>query len=95
VVIRDKAGNAVRTLQLGEITAGSHNVTWDGKNDAANRVEAGEYTIGITAKDASGKAVTCLQQVSGIVNKVAYENGSAELIINNTRIKLRDVLSIS
>jgi flagellar basal-body rod modification protein FlgD len=93
--ITDSEGQVVRTVTLGNTSAGPHQIQWDGVTKAGNRADRGRYSVGIVAKDASGKLVSCSQQLSGLVSKIIYENGSAKLIVNNSRVDLRDVLSIS
>jgi flagellar basal-body rod modification protein FlgD len=94
-IIRDSKGNAIRTFNLGAITAGTHSFTWDGKEDSGIRAPAGTYLLGVSAKDSSENPITTSLQISGQVARIVYENGSAELDVNGARINLGDVLSIS
>jgi hypothetical protein len=43
LVIHDVAGTRVRTLVSGFVTAGYHDVTWDGRDDRGARVASGVY----------------------------------------------------
>jgi len=45
------AGQRVRTLVDGDRSAGYHAVSWQGTNDAGNRVASGVYLYRITAGD--------------------------------------------
>lgn len=49
VLIKDSTGKTLRTLQIGAVDAGSHDFSWDGKNDAGEAVPAGPVTIEATA----------------------------------------------
>jgi flagellar hook assembly protein FlgD len=42
--IYNVAGDLVRTLTDGEMTAGSHEVRWDGRDDLGNQASPGTYT---------------------------------------------------
>ena len=45
IAVMDVAGRSVRSLFAGERPAGSHVVTWDGRNDGGVRVGAGVYLV--------------------------------------------------
>lgn len=49
VVIRDGAGNAVRTMDLGPYKTGIHPLTWDGKSDSGAAAPDGKYRFEVTA----------------------------------------------
>ena len=44
-------------MELGEKKVGVYTLDWDGKNDAGVAMEAGAYTVSVTASDAEGKKV--------------------------------------
>jgi flagellar basal-body rod modification protein FlgD len=95
IAIRDTSGNLIRTLKLGDTTAGSHSVEWDGLDTSGARVPTGSYQATVSAKNASGKSIGCSQEISGLVNQIVYDNGTAQLMVNDSRVSLSDVLSIS
>lgn len=95
IEIRNSAGDVVRTLHLGDVFPGAHNFTWDGNDEVGARVEAGRYSVGVVAKDASGNAITAGTTVSGMVTGVNYDNGLPELQLGSTRVLLGDVKSIA
>ncbi|MBK7366331.1 MAG: hypothetical protein IPJ04_00095 [Candidatus Eisenbacteria bacterium] len=47
--VYDVAGRLVRTLQRGTLTAGAHELEWDGNTDAGRAAEAGLYFVRMTA----------------------------------------------
>lgn len=49
IVIYDALGSKIRTLVNASKAAGSYNVTWDGLNDAGNKVASGVYIYTINA----------------------------------------------
>jgi len=50
--------------------AGTQNFTWDGKDNNGVQWPDGNYTISVTAKDASGQAVAIPTEVQGLVDSV-------------------------
>lgn len=79
VEITDASGQVVRHMDLGTKPVGDASFTWDGLDDAGNRVEQGSY--GVTAKvmnESGTKAVTT--QLMGMVSSVSL--GSAGLSLN-------------
>ena len=56
VTIKDAAGVAVRTIDLGAQQAGIHTFDWDGMDSAGKPMPAGTYTMSVTAT-AKGEAV--------------------------------------
>ena len=79
----DANGTVVDTIELHDRPAGALNFTWDGKNAQGNTLPAGQYTTKISATDADGKAVEVASEVSGIVVKVNYDKGYAEVVLDN------------
>lgn len=57
IEIRDAAGNAVHSVDLGAQKAGVHNFQWDGMSDAGAAMAAGSYTFAVTAMR-GGQAVS-------------------------------------
>jgi flagellar basal-body rod modification protein FlgD len=93
--VDDANGNQVRSQQFGALAAGSNNLTWDGYNDAGVAQAPGNYTLTVSATDISGNPVSVTQQASGLVTGVTFQNGAAQLMINNnTPVSLSDLISI-
>jgi len=46
-------GQLVRTLVIGVQSAGSHNVTWDGRNSTGQQVASGEYLYRLSTEEFS------------------------------------------
>ncbi len=52
--IFNSAGQLVRTLASGEFVAGSHEMTWNGRDDAGRKVASGVYVYRLRSGDFSG-----------------------------------------
>jgi flagellar basal-body rod modification protein FlgD len=95
VSIKDANGDVVRTMDLKNKSAGAVPVVWDGKGDGGNTEPAGQYSMDITATDASGAAVTTTQQVSGTVVQVDYDKGYPEVVLDNgVKAPLNELVSV-
>jgi flagellar basal-body rod modification protein FlgD len=92
--VLDSSGTHVATLRAEDVTAGSHSITWDGKDDRGNRVDAGYYSVKATATNPSGSTFTPEMSVSGLVTNVVYNDGSAYVVIDGLQIALGDIKSI-
>ncbi len=49
VTIKNSSGTTVRTVDLGQVSAGTSNYTWNGKDDKGNTLSDGTYTISVAA----------------------------------------------
>lgn len=79
VEITDASGQVIRHMELGSKPAGDASFTWDGLDDAGNRVAEGAYGVSAELMNADGtKAVTT--QVMGMVSSVSL--GSAGVSLN-------------
>ena len=93
VMVRDAAGNVVRTIALGAQRAGQHTFLWDGKSDDGMRVPSADYTFDVAAKS-GGIPVPATTAITGVVNEVTYENGVPQVVVAGAHIPVGDVTSI-
>ncbi len=94
VTITDSSGKTVKTMNLKDVNAGALKVPWDGKSDTGLQLPAGQYTVAFDAKDSSGNSVTVTAQGEARVTGVTFAAGYPQLIVNNTPIKMSDVISV-
>lgn len=94
VTITNAAGVAVRTVDLGQMAAGSGNYTWNGKDDKGNQLADGSYTIKVSAT-LGGKTTTANALGTDKVAGVTINNGTMQLVLaSGGTAKLSDVASI-
>ncbi|CAJ0699674.1 flagellar hook assembly protein FlgD [Ralstonia holmesii] len=94
VTITNAAGVAVRTVDLGQMAAGSGNYTWNGKDDKGNQLADGAYSIKVSATQ-GGKVVTGNALGIDKVAGVTINNGTMQLVLaSGGTAKLSDVASI-
>jgi flagellar basal-body rod modification protein FlgD len=96
VSIKDSSGNTVRTMQVGAHAAGLVNVAGDGRDDNGLNQPAGNYTVQVDARNASGAPVDASMQTTGILTSVNYGNGYAQLVLDNgVSAPASDLLSVN
>jgi flagellar basal-body rod modification protein FlgD len=78
VAIQDASGRTVRSLSFGALPQGTSTFEWDGRNDAGERVAAGDYSLRLNATKAS-RAVVASGLVAGYVDSVTMQGGSSLL----------------
>jgi flagellar basal-body rod modification protein FlgD len=69
VTIANSTGQTVYTGSY-TMNPGQQNFQWDGRDNAGVQWPAGNYTMTITAKDASGQAVSVPTEIQGLVDSV-------------------------
>ena len=69
VTITSSTGQNVYTGSYA-MGAGTQNFTWDGKDNSGVQWPDGNYTISVTAKDATGQSVAIPTEVQGVVDSV-------------------------
>lgn len=97
VTIKDASGTAVRTVQLGDESAGVHSFTWDGKDDAGTAVPAGTYSFSVASTDSGGASVVATPlQYAAVYGVNTNADGTSELNLglagNITLDKVRQIL---
>ncbi|HGM5580877.1 TPA: flagellar hook assembly protein FlgD [Pseudomonas putida] len=81
VTIKDKDGNVVKTIQLGEQKKGTADFIWDGTNDKGEKVAAGNYTFTATTT-VDGKAQEMYTLLPATVTSVTVGGTGGEMMLN-------------
>ncbi|MHA6847909.1 flagellar hook assembly protein FlgD [Ralstonia syzygii] len=94
VTIKNSAGTTVRTVDLGQVSAGTTNYTWNGKDDKGNTLSDGTYTISVAAT-LSGSTTSATALGSNKVTGVTISSGTTLLqLATGGTAKLSDVTTI-
>ena len=91
--ISDSTGNVVFTHDTTR-EAGTNGFTWDGKMSNGQTAPEGQYTIKISAKDASGQGVNISTQFSGVVDAVDLSGSQPLLMVGTALISLDKVKAV-
>lgn len=95
VTIRNQAGQAIRTFDIGAKAAGIANLRWDGKNDAGVIQPAGSYVVSVAAKDSGGSPVSVNQESTSVVDAVSFDKGYPVLHLQNgVSVPVSDLLRV-
>lgn len=95
VEIFNPAGQLVRTVSLSQLESGEHTINWDGKDADGEDLASGNFTFNVKATDASGNDVGTRTFISGVVERVTYNQNGIFLWIGNTSVNMGDVRSVS
>jgi flagellar basal-body rod modification protein FlgD len=79
--ISDSSGTVIQTLNLGAHAAGAMSIPWDGLTSSGGVAPVGNYSVNVTATDASGQSVNVSQDVAGVVQSVSFSQGYPELTL--------------
>jgi flagellar basal-body rod modification protein FlgD len=95
LTIVNAAGQVVHAEAPSDLSAGDHTLTWDGKDLNGTKLPDGSYKLQITAKDASGGALTTTTYVQGVVSGVEQTNGTTMMTVNGTPVPWNQVVSVA
>jgi len=96
VTIYNDAGEKVRTIDLGQLAAGEHDVVWDGRNNSGGTVDDGTYTFQVGASSAAGENVDTITYQQGPVTGVSFDQyGVPTLKVNGLSVSIPNVVEIA
>ena len=95
LTIKDSAGSAVRTVELGAQAAGKGVYAWDGKDGQGNQLSAGAYSFSVSGTDAIGTTQTATTYTTGKADGVTFSEGDAYVSIGSVLIPFSDVMRVS
>ncbi len=93
VTIRNSANIIVRTEDI-TLKPGDQAYEWDGRDANGVAQPAGEYKIGIEAKDSSGSIVQVGTMVKGTVTGIDLSGGDPILLVGSRRLLINEISSI-
>jgi flagellar basal-body rod modification protein FlgD len=93
MTIKDSTGAVVST-QKKALTIGQQSFTWDGRTSTGAVAPDGDYSITVTARDASGQDMAIGTQLTGTVDGVDLSGKVPTLLVGSSRIPLTSVTSV-
>jgi flagellar basal-body rod modification protein FlgD len=94
LTITDSSGETVWT-GTGDTAAGSHALEWDGTDSDGDTVDAGTYTLTVTALDSSGNKIDVTTSIKGTVTAVDSTDGTTSLELGGTSVSLSDITRLA
>ncbi|WP_339528575.1 flagellar hook assembly protein FlgD [Pseudomonas mucidolens] len=82
VKVTDKDGNLVKTIELDAQGAGKSDFIWDGKNEAGETVDSGNYTFAASTKNDAGDTVALRTSLPATVTSVTLSQTGGEMLLN-------------
>ena len=84
VTVSDSSGNVVQTLNLGSMSAGFQDFSWDGSTSSGSTAPAGNYQFSVTATGSAGASVTASPyNLQPVIGAVPQSNGATQLMLGN------------
>jgi len=93
LVIKDANGETVRIIPV-DTTTGSHELTWDGKDQNGNQLDDGVYDISVEAVDSTGAQLAVTTGMRGKVDAVQRIDGEFHLSVGDLDVPLSKVSSV-
>jgi flagellar basal-body rod modification protein FlgD len=94
VTISNASGQSVFTGSYAAAAGSNQPFTWDGKGTGGTQWPPGKYTLGATAKDASGATVGVTTQVQGAVSSVDLTSTPPLLTIGGEKYTVAQIKGI-
>ena len=97
VNVEDASGSVIRSISLGDLSAGNQRFSWDGLNSQGERAKAGEYTLKATGL-VNGQGEELMTASYAHVESVSLGGGQTGVSLNLQGlggIKLSDAIEIA
>ncbi|MGI9510002.1 MAG: flagellar hook assembly protein FlgD [Geminicoccaceae bacterium] len=91
--ITDEFGRVV-ALKSGELAAGRHSLTWDGRGDDGVQHTDGSFKIEVLAQSAANTPVSASTTVSGVVDGVEMNGAQTMLSVDGVLMSLERILAV-
>ncbi len=94
ITIHDENGKPITTIKLGALSAGKHDVTWNGTSSDGTRMPEGTYTYEIKGQGKDGTEVAGVPFTRGVVSGIVYEGGQVFAKVGSSNIPLSRITEI-
>jgi flagellar basal-body rod modification protein FlgD len=93
--ITDASGRQVYGADLGPTAAGTHVFTWNGQTTTGVQMPAGDYTVSVTAKAASGGAISTSVASIGTVAAVGVQNNTPSFTVGDMTVPMSELVTVN
>lgn len=91
IQIINDSGDVVRQMPKEARGQGHHNILWDGLDNEGDQLSDGIYSVNVVARTDEGARVDTSLSKSGQVQDIRFENGGAQIKVNNEWIPTGDI----
>jgi flagellar basal-body rod modification protein FlgD len=91
----DSTGKVVHAEAPSDLSAGDHNLTWNGKDLNGAKLADGTYSLRVTATGASGAALDTVTYVQGLVTAVEQSSGNTLITVGGSQVPWTSVVTIT
>ncbi|MBU2550737.1 MAG: flagellar hook assembly protein FlgD [Proteobacteria bacterium] len=96
ISVYDETGTRIRTIDLGPMEAGQHEVEWDAKNYTGQTASDGDYSFAVTATGADDQSLSVSTWIQGVVTSLSFDStGYPILKVNGLNIDPANVFEIT
>jgi flagellar basal-body rod modification protein FlgD len=92
--VQDKSGKSVAVLKPEDKSAGTHFVTWDGKDQNGSQVSPGDYTLSILALDTAKEGIKGQPLFKGRITGVDLEPSGSVLVTTSGSFGIKNLVSV-
>jgi len=93
--IYDNSNNLVKTIENGPLNSGKNQLSWDGRDNAGNKVSDGNYNFEVFAYDRYDIPVDTVSYTESVISGVTYIDGETVLNSGNINIPLTLVFKVT
>lgn len=93
--VQDSNGNIVWTGSAPSLGSGANTFTWNGQTTSGQTLSSGNYTLGVTAQNAGGQAITPTVDIQGTVTGVQTSNGVTQVDIGGVPVNFSTITSVT
>jgi len=94
VQVTNSSGQVVRTINVGALSQGNNNLSWDGKTDSGATAPDGSYTFSVAASSAGKKIATTSLEFGSVSSVSATSSGVKLNLANLGQVNMSDVIQI-
>jgi flagellar basal-body rod modification protein FlgD len=94
LTVYDSSNKAIKNVNLGKQSAGTHNYLWNGKTNESISAGKGEYSYKISAKDVNGNNISTDEMVSGLIDGISFEGNETFLNISGSSFPLSSLVKV-
>lgn len=94
IIVKDAAGNTVRTLAARDLKKGQNVISWNGVDEDGAAARPGEYRFTFEGKSSNGAKVFAQSDFDGKITGLNFTPQGPVLLVGNQTVRLQDVKKI-